>query len=479
MGKKSKVIVGLGGVLIVVAIAAFFFFRYQIRKSFPQMEGTVTLAGIEHSVQIVRDRYGIPRIEAENEHDLMFALGYVHAQDRLWEMDMGRRIGEGRLSELFGFVTLPFDRMFRIVGIRSISEKIEESLTSESRNRLQWYADGVNAFMNTHKGKYPVEFDMLRYDPEEWKPVHSIIIGRLMAWELNLSWWTDLTYGAIAERVGLEKALDIFPPFPPEVPPAVPADAWKKYAGLTADFLKTAQSFAALKGPAGILGGSNAWVVAPRKSASGKVDAKTYFTAGDFQGANIENETFAIQFGGGARFWFNDHLSLAPTFMGMYGHTDTDFNQAQQAGTLSLDADTWTVRPAGDLQYVWTLGRTIFTLSSDFAYFHTESFETSMSGFQIRGNSEVWKNMLDVDIPLGKELLGHELRTGGYFSRSELYDDVKQGLNTTHIYEAHGRLVLDFLGKLWKVQWIGIGGSYFWGTGFTGWSVGGDIAFRF
>ena len=92
-----------------------------------------------------------------------------------------------------------------------------------------------------------------------------------MAWELNLSWWTDLTYGAIAERVGLEKALDIFPPFPPEVPPAVPADAWKKYAGLTADFLKTAQSFAALKGPAGILGGSNAWVVAPRKSASGKV----------------------------------------------------------------------------------------------------------------------------------------------------------------------------------------------------------------
>ena len=215
VGKKGKVIVGLGGVLIVVAIAAFFFFRYQIRKSFPQTEGTLSLAGIEHPVQIVRDTYGVPRIEAENEHDLMFALGYVHAQDRLWEMDMGRRIGEGRLSELFGFVTLPFDRMFRIVGIRSISEKIEESLTSESRNRLQWYADGVNAFMNTHKGKYPVEFDMLRYDPEEWKPVHSIIIGRLMAWELNLSWWTDLTYGAIAERVGLEKALDIFPPFPP------------------------------------------------------------------------------------------------------------------------------------------------------------------------------------------------------------------------------------------------------------------------
>lgn len=271
MGKKRKVIIGLVGVILVVAVATFFFLRYQIRKSFPQTEGTLSLAGIERPVQIVRDEYGVPRIEAGSEHDLIFALGYVHAQDRLWQMDMSRRIGEGRLSELFGFETLPFDRMFRIVGIRSISEKIEQGMTPESRSRLQWYADGVNAFIASHKGTYPIEFDVLRYDPEEWRPVHSIMIGRLMAWELNLSWWTDLTYGAIAERVGLEKALDIFPPFPSEVQPTVPADSWKKYAGLTGDFLRTAQSFAATWGPMGILGGSNAWVVSPRKSATGKV----------------------------------------------------------------------------------------------------------------------------------------------------------------------------------------------------------------
>ena len=271
MGKKGKVIIGLAGVVIVVALAAVLFFRYQIRKSFPQTDGTVSIAGIEQPVRIIRDSYGVPRIEAENEHDLMFAQGYVHAQDRLWQMDMNRRVGEGRLSELFGFETLPFDKMFRIVGIRDISEKIEQSLTTESRDRLQWYADGVNAFIASHKGKYPVEFDMLRYDPEEWTPVHSIMIGRLMAWELNLSWWTDLTYGAIAERVGPQKLLDILPPFPPEVAPTVPAETWKKYAGLTGDFLRTAQSFAAAWGPAGILGGSNAWVVGPAKASRGKV----------------------------------------------------------------------------------------------------------------------------------------------------------------------------------------------------------------
>jgi penicillin amidase len=271
LSTKAKLIIGLSTVIVVVGVAIFFFLRYQIRKSFPQTEGIVVVAGLEQPTQVIRDSYGVPRIEAASEHDLMFALGYVHAQDRLWQMDMARRVGEGRLSELFGFETLPFDRMFRVVGLRGIAERIEQNITPDSRNRLQWYADGVNAFIASHKGKYPVEFDMLQYDPELWLPLHSIIIGRLMAWELNLSWWTDLTYGAVAERVGLEKALDIFPPFPQNVGPTVPAEVWQKYTTLTGEFLKTAHSFAATFGSAGILGGSNAWVVAPSKSASGKV----------------------------------------------------------------------------------------------------------------------------------------------------------------------------------------------------------------
>jgi hypothetical protein len=208
------------------------------------------------------------------------------------------------------------------------------------------------------------------------------------------------------------------------------------------------------------------------------------------QGDSSENKTFAIQFGGGARFWFDDHFSIAPTFMGMYGHTENDYtvrsafamaNQqlAKQLGLIDWNVDTWTVRPAVDLQYQYTWHRVIFTLNSDPTYYFTESFQSSSPNVDVNGNSESWENKLDVDIPLGVELFGHELRTGGYFSRTELFDGLKDGLNTDHMYEVHGRLVLDFLDQLWKVQWIGIGGSYMWSDNFNGWSIGADVAFRF
>lgn len=271
MSKATKIILGLLGVILVIGVALFFFIRYEIQKSFPRTEGTLAIAGLADPVDITRDEYGVPTIEARNDHDLMFALGYAHAQDRLWQMDITRRVGQGRLSELLGDVTVPFDRMFRIVGIRRIAEEVERGLPRETRDLLQWYADGVNAYISTHQGKFPVEFDLLQYNPEPWKPVHSLIIGRLMAWELNLSWWTDLTFGAIGERVGLEKAIDIVPSFPAGVAPTVPAEAWKAYAALSDGYLKLAHEYADLSGTASIAGGSNAWAVSPGKSATGSV----------------------------------------------------------------------------------------------------------------------------------------------------------------------------------------------------------------
>lgn len=229
----------------------------------------------------------------------------------------------------------------------------------------------------------------------------------------------------------------------------------------------------------------------PRLQGSmGYLTAKNDYHGGLLQGDESKYNTFAIQFGGGARLWFNDHLSIAPTIMGMYGHTENEytarsafaqanFAQAQNLGLINWKADTWTVIPAGDVQYLFTWRRTVFTLTSDFTYYHTESFNTSTPNLSINGSSESWKNMIDVDIPLGKELFGHELHTGGFFSRTDFYDDLQTGLNTDHLYEAHGRLVLDFLGKLWKVKWIGLGGSYMWGDNFSAWTVGADVAFKF
>jgi hypothetical protein len=229
----------------------------------------------------------------------------------------------------------------------------------------------------------------------------------------------------------------------------------------------------------------------PRLQGSmGYVDAKNDFNSGLLKSDRSESRTFGIQFGGGARFWLNGNLSLAPTLMGMYGHTTNEYTahsafmvanlpQARQIGLVDWNASTWTVRPALDLQYVYTWDRTIFTLSSDPTYFHTKSFGSSSPNVSVSGDSETWANKFDVDVPLGRQLYGHELRTGGYFSRTQLYGDIKDGLNTRYLNEVHGRLVLDFLSQLWKVQWIGIGGSYFQGSNFNGWSVGGDLAFRF
>lgn len=222
----------------------------------------------------------------------------------------------------------------------------------------------------------------------------------------------------------------------------------------------------------------------------GFVDATSDIRSGPFKGGTSKFKTFAIEFGMGARFWFNHQLSLAPTLTGMYGHTSNEFasavssmqptvNQASQIGLFDWNEDTWTIRPALNIQYLITWDRTIITLSSDPTFFHTQSFSSSNSHDFVNGESVSVVNKLDIDIPLARELFGHELRTGGFFSRTELFDDVKEGLGSDHLYEAHARLVLDFLNQFWKVQWMGIGGSYLWGPHSTGWTFGADVLFHF
>lgn len=176
--------------------------------------------------------------------------------------------------------------------------------------------------------------------------------------------------------------------------------------------------------------------------------------------------------------------------MGMYGHTSNSYTahsafiRANQAlatrlGLIDWSVDTWTLRPALNLQYVIRLDRSIITLSSDPTYFYTEDFNRSNPNVQIDGSSGSMANKIDVDVPLGIELYGHELRSGGYLSRTELFGDLRSGLDVHHLNEIHGRLVLDFLNQYWKFQWIGVGASYLWGPNITGWTVGADVAFRF
>jgi len=222
----------------------------------------------------------------------------------------------------------------------------------------------------------------------------------------------------------------------------------------------------------------------------GWLDGTQHLHSGLVEGDITEIKTYGIEFGGGARFWVNDRLSFAPTLMGLYGHTSETYTansafmrenlaKATQLGLVDWTVDTWTFITGVDFQYVYTWDRTIFTLSSNPVYYHTESFKSSNANLNVKGDSSTWANIIDVDIPVGVQLFGHELRTGGYYRWTGLYGALSRGLNESSLNELHGRVVLDFLNQLWKVQWIGIGGSYVWGSHVTGWTVGADVTFRF
>jgi hypothetical protein len=208
------------------------------------------------------------------------------------------------------------------------------------------------------------------------------------------------------------------------------------------------------------------------------------------EGDITELKTYGIEFGGGARFWVNDRLSFAPTLMGLYGHTSESYTAnsafmranleaAKQLGLVDWNVDTWTLITGVDFQYRITWDRTIVTLSSLPVYYHTETFNSSTVQLNVQGDSSTWANMIDVDVPLGVELYGHELRSGGYYRWIGFYGDLRDGLHESNLNEIHARVVLDFLNQLWKVQWIGIGASYLWGPNITGWSAGLDVVFRF
>jgi hypothetical protein len=222
----------------------------------------------------------------------------------------------------------------------------------------------------------------------------------------------------------------------------------------------------------------------------GYLESTNYLHGSLLHGDVSKFRDFAIEFGGGARFWVSDALSFAPTFMGMYGRTSNEytvnsafmranFALARQTGLVDWKVNTWSIRPALDIQYVIRWNRVIVTVASDPTYFHTESFRDSASGVKVSGDSGSLANRVDIDIPLGTRFHGHELRTGGYFNRTELFGDLETGLDVQHVNELHVRLVMDLLEQFWKAQWLGVGASYLWGPNITGWTVGADVTFRF
>ena len=268
MRRWLKITIGITvSVIILLSVAGFIFYRI-LSATLPDYSGEINCPEVEHQIKIFRDSTAVPYIIAKDDKDVAFALGYVHAQDRLFMMDMVRRAGEGRLSEILGSKALPFDEMFRTVGIEKIAENIYKQLSPESKLLLESYSEGVNFYINHNKDKLPVEFDVLGYTPREWTPVSSLVVIRMMGWELNIGWWSDIALSDLISKLGYEKVREILPNYPENAPYVIPPGI-KSYGKLASGFLKTDTDFRKFIGWTGTHIGSNNWIVNGKLSTSG------------------------------------------------------------------------------------------------------------------------------------------------------------------------------------------------------------------
>ena len=258
--------------LVILAVALASAYVY-LRHSLPKVEGEVPAPGLKASVEILRDSYGVPHIFAATQSDATYALGYVHAQDRLWQMEINRRIGSGRLAEILGPAALDTDRFLRTIGVRRSAQANLGRLDPETRALLESYSAGVNAFLATNP-VLPVEFHLTGARPEPWSPVDSIVWVKMMAWDLGGNWRSELLRMRLARTLALDRIQEFLPPFPGDAPVSIP-DLKTFYGGLEKEALRLAQGdmerVLALAPPGLPEGaGSNNWVVAGGRSASGQ-----------------------------------------------------------------------------------------------------------------------------------------------------------------------------------------------------------------
>jgi penicillin amidase len=266
MMKKWISIIGLVvlGLILVVALGGYIWFERTTRKSLPQTSGEISLAGLKEDVEIIRDTYGVPHIYAKNEPDLLFALGYAMAQDRLWQMEFFRRLGHGRLSEILGEELVKVDRYFRTIAAAGVNRKIPKDLAFLPKS----FADGVNAYLKTHSDRLALEFKLLGYKPEPWTEEDYIAILKVVNWGLSEGWRVDLTAAGVLEKVGMEKWKEAFPAWPDDAPLIVP-EQWRGFSELSAPFLRAMVLAEGLTGSSASAA-SNNWVVSGKKSVTGK-----------------------------------------------------------------------------------------------------------------------------------------------------------------------------------------------------------------
>ncbi len=321
-----------GGVLffsIILIFTIVFLCRRLLVQSLPQTRGELQLEILNKPVDIIRDELGVPHIFASNEYDMYVVAGYVAAQDRLWQMDLNRRMACGRLSEVFGEKTLEYDRFLRLWGFNRTATEISQMLSQKSHLALTAYSAGINAFIDAHENKLPIEFSLLHYKPERWRVEDSIALSRLLAWQSTSQKYQDFLLADLLEKVGSRKLLELFPDVPARKRYTVSQDNFS-FLEIYKPFLKTEQSLINFIRTGASFQGM-AWVISGSKTVSGKP-----VLVSAMQGEPVMPSP-----------WYQIHLSLGrgdlsgltmpglPVFIA--GHNDSIAWAANSAGADDID----------------------------------------------------------------------------------------------------------------------------------------------
>jgi penicillin amidase len=293
MSRGAKWLVGVLGAVALIGIALVAgwqgFVRSHTPRSFPQVSGEIRLDGLDGPVDVYRDGMGVPHIYASTLHDLFLAQGYVHAQDRFWQMDFWRHVGSAQLSEMFGSGRVETDAFLRTLGWRHIAEAEWQGLSDQTRSILSAYAEGVNAYLADRQGsQLSLEYAILgivtpSYKPVPWTPIHSLTWGKVMAWDLGGNMNEEIARAVLLKTLSPEQVDELFPPYPADHPIIVtePGDMPSAQGGplpsgpsIPEELLATTSinlgRLDTVLGEGGSEIGSNSWVIGGSRTASGK-----------------------------------------------------------------------------------------------------------------------------------------------------------------------------------------------------------------
>ena len=267
-----RILLWLVAILLIIALLAAAGGYVYLRQSLPETAGTLKAPGLAAPVDVVRDSDGVPHIYAQNENDALFGLGYVHAQDRLWQMELQRRIGRGTIAEALGDAAVPTDRFLRTLGVYRAAQSAYAALKPAPKALLDAYVNGINAFLQGKSGSdLPPEFTLTGTKLEPWNGADVLVWAKMMSWDLGGNYTSELLRADLIAQGGPERAAQLTPDYPDGstviLPPAAGGSAPTSELLALADYIEAQTGLGA-----GIIGGtgSNNWVISGAKSATGK-----------------------------------------------------------------------------------------------------------------------------------------------------------------------------------------------------------------